>query len=211
MRLDGTEVWDAMTALTPMGHLGAPEDIAAGVAYLASDDADLHHRPSSSTSTAASWLADVWVPAGPPYTALERGENMRHGVLASTVATAAGALALTVVTARWTALHWGATTGEVDETLPGDDVVRDAGLVATRAITIDAPPERVWPWVVQIGQGRGGFYSYDWLENLVGCDIHSADEIVEPWQHVVAGRPRCVCTPRWPSQWRRSTRGARSS
>ncbi|GAA0246458.1 hypothetical protein ACFFQF_05480 [Haladaptatus pallidirubidus] len=45
---------------------------------------------------------------------------------------------------------------------------------ATRAITIDAPVEDLWPWVVQLGQGRGGFYSYDWLENLVGAGIHNA-------------------------------------
>ena len=112
---------------------------------------------------------------------------MRYGVVASTVATAAGAVALALVTARWSGLHWGATTGEVDEVLPGDDVVPGEAFVATRAITIDAVPERVWPWVVQLGQGRGGFYSYDWLENLVGCDIHSADEVVERWQHVAPG------------------------
>ena len=48
---------------------------------------------------------------------------------------------------------------------------------STRAITIGAAPDAVWPWLVQIGHGRAGLYSYDWLENLVGCDLHSADEV----------------------------------
>src|SRR6185312_7157583 len=58
---------------------------------------------------------------------------------------------------------------------------------ATRAIAISAPADQVWPWIAQLGQGRGGFYSYDFLENLVGCDIHSADRIVPEWQDVAVG------------------------
>src|ERR1017187_4231523 len=65
-------------------------------------------------------------------------------------------------------LGWGATAAEVSRSLPGDLPVPQANSTATRAITIQAPPERVWPWIVQIGQGRGGLYSYAWLENLVG-------------------------------------------
>jgi hypothetical protein len=71
--------------------------------------------------------------------------------------------------------------------LPGDDLVEEPGLSATRAITIRASAVEVWPWIAQMGQGRGGLYSYDFLENLVGCDIHSADRIVPEWQHVRAG------------------------
>ena len=56
-------------------------------------------------------------------------------------------------------LRWGATAAERSKSLPGDLLVPQANSSATRAITIDAPPERVWPWIVQIGQGRGGFYS----------------------------------------------------
>ena len=60
--------------------------------------------------------------------------------------------------------------------------------MATRAITVLAPGrKRVWPWIAQIGQGRGGLYSYDFLENLVGCDMHSADHIVAEWQDVKVG------------------------
>jgi hypothetical protein len=60
-------------------------------------------------------------------------------------------------------------------------------LVATRAITVRTSPGRVWPWIAQLGQGRGGFYSYDFLENLAGCDIHSADRIVPEWLDIKIG------------------------
>jgi len=96
-------------------------------------------------------------------------------------------LAVGALLARSRQLRWGATGEEVGAHLPGDDLVPDACLAATRAITIPTPPERVWPWIVQLGQGRGGFYSYDLLENLVGCDIHSAAVIVPGWQHLEVG------------------------
>src|SRR6266581_5299442 len=83
--------------------------------------------------------------------------------------------------------RWGATDDEVNLTLPGDELVSHADLTATRAITIHATATQVWPWIAQLGQGRGGFYSYDFLENLVGCDIHSADRIVLEWQDVRIG------------------------
>jgi len=83
---------------------------------------------------------------------------------------------------RTRALHWGATTAEATMPLPGDDLVPNPDLTATRAVGIDTDPADVWPWVAQLGQGRGGFYSYDALENLVGCDIHSADRIEPRWQ-----------------------------
>jgi hypothetical protein len=50
-------------------------------------------------------------------------------------------------------------------------------------VDIDAAPEQVWPWLAQIGQDRGGFYSYEWLENLAGCEMHNADRIHPDWQH----------------------------
>ncbi len=67
------------------------------------------------------------------------------------------------------------------------ELIANADLTATRAITVRASAEQVWPWLAQLGQGRGGFYSYDFLENLVGCDIHSADRIVPEWQDVGVG------------------------
>ena len=103
-------------------------------------------------------------------------------------------LAVTAVAAyglagrRWQ-LRWGASSREVAARLPGDDLVADPDLVATRAITVRAHPVDVWPWVAQLGQNRGGFYSYDGLENLVGCQIHSSDRIVPAWQDVTVGDP----------------------
>jgi hypothetical protein len=83
--------------------------------------------------------------------------------------------------------RWGATPAEVSATMPGDELVPKPKIISTRAITIDAPPRDVWPWLVQIGQGRGGFYSYDALENLVRCDIHSSDRIIPQLQQLDPG------------------------
>lgn len=99
----------------------------------------------------------------------------------------ATALVAALVYARSRYLRSGATRAEARMPLPGDSLLRHAHLRATRAITIDAPPEAVWPWLLQLGQGRGGFYSYDGLENLVGLDIHSADRVVPEWQHTDVG------------------------
>jgi hypothetical protein len=82
---------------------------------------------------------------------------------------------------------WGADAAEQRAALPGDELVVDPMVTSTRAITIDAPPEAVWPWIVQMGQGRGGFYSYDWLENLFGLGIHNADHVEPAWQHLEVG------------------------
>jgi hypothetical protein len=83
--------------------------------------------------------------------------------------------------------RWGATDAELSAAMPGDELVREPVLGYTRAVTVDAPPEAVWPWLVQIGQGRGGLYSFDGLENLVGCDIHSVDRIIPDLQSLEAG------------------------
>jgi hypothetical protein len=82
---------------------------------------------------------------------------------------------------------WGATPAESGMTLPGEDLLPGGRAVSTRAITIHAPAAAIYPWLLQIGQGRGGFYSYDWLENLFGCDIHSANRILPELQHPQVG------------------------
>jgi hypothetical protein len=74
-------------------------------------------------------------------------------------------------------MKWGAMDEEIKKVWPGDDLCPDAASVATRAITIHAPADKVWPWLVQIGQDRGGFYSYTWLENLFGARIRNADRL----------------------------------
>jgi hypothetical protein len=71
--------------------------------------------------------------------------------------------------------------------LPGDEFLPVANVTATRAITVFRTADDVWPWLAQLGQGRGGFYSYDFLENLAGCDIHSADRINPEWQDIKIG------------------------
>jgi hypothetical protein len=99
----------------------------------------------------------------------------------------AGALAAYVLGVRPWHLRWGATDEEVSERLPGDEMVEHPNVEATHAITINAPVEEVWPWLVQIGQDKGGFYSYSWLENLAGCRLHNADRILPEFQQLKAG------------------------
>jgi len=83
--------------------------------------------------------------------------------------------------------RWGATPEEVAGPLPGDELVPEFRLGYTRAITVAAPTELVWPWLAQMGQGRGGLYSYDGLENLAGCQIHSVEHILPEYQDVQVG------------------------
>jgi hypothetical protein len=87
---------------------------------------------------------------------------------------------------------WGATDTEGHGPLPGDDLVAEPADQVTRGITIEAPRDLVWPWVVQLGADRGGFYSYDWLENAFGLGIHSAEEIVPEWQQRQVGDLVCA-------------------
>jgi hypothetical protein len=84
-------------------------------------------------------------------------------------------------------LTWGARPDEVSMKLPGDELLARVGVVSTRAITIDAPPAAVWPWLVQMGSGRGGVYTYDWIENLFGLQMHSTRRILPQFQDVKAG------------------------
>jgi hypothetical protein len=81
-------------------------------------------------------------------------------------------------------LRWGATDEEVNRPMPGDQVVQKPTFNATRAVTVHARPEHIWPWIVQIGYGRAGWYSYDWIDNL---DRPSAGEIIQELQHIEIG------------------------
>nr|WP_296076095.1 SRPBCC family protein [uncultured Actinoplanes sp.] len=100
--------------------------------------------------------------------------------------TASVAAALSPPARRWY-LSYGATDAEVARALPGDELLPQADLTSTRAVSIDAPPSAVWPWLVQMGSGRGGAYTYDWLENLLGLNMHSAREILPQFQHLAVG------------------------
>jgi hypothetical protein len=85
-------------------------------------------------------------------------------------------------------LNWGATAEEAASRLPGDEVLENADGVSTRAITIDASAESVWPWLAQMGPApRGGAYTYDWIENLLGLEMHSADRVLPDFQHPKVG------------------------
>jgi hypothetical protein len=90
--------------------------------------------------------------------------------------------------------NWGASPDEINSELPGDDLVPEPADGTTLAVGIAAPADRVWRWLVQIGQDRGGMYSYDWLENLIGLRIHSAVQVQDEWQHLAAG-DRVVVVP----------------
>lgn len=85
-------------------------------------------------------------------------------------------------------LNWGASGAEVASRLPGDDLLPDPDGVSTRAIWIDAPVSAVWPWIVQIGPApRAGVYTYDWIENLFGLNMHSTDQVLEEFQNPQIG------------------------
>jgi hypothetical protein len=85
-------------------------------------------------------------------------------------------------------LTWGATAEEASARLPGDELLEDADGVATRAISVQAPRSAVWPWIAQMGpRPRGGAYTYDWVENLLGLDMHSVDRILPEYQRPQVG------------------------
>jgi len=106
----------------------------------------------------------------------------------------------------------GATVAEASGLMPGDDLVPRPRLGYTRAITINAPVEAVWPWLVGIGQGRAGLYSFDGLENLMRCDIHSLDRIAQEHQQLSVGEathlPRSAQPDVAPGRARRICHGA---
>ena len=145
--------------------------------------------------TSGGPLALAAASAVAPVAALRRWPSRLEAPLARRAAWAATGAALVLtplylsVVRPWL-MTWGSTASERARTYPGDDPAGpEPALRITRAVTVDAPPEKVWPWVAQIGQERGGFYSYDWLENLAGCQIHSADRVHPEWQDVRPGDP----------------------
>jgi hypothetical protein len=78
--------------------------------------------------------------------------------------------------------NWGSTRDELQMSLPGDPAQRDTAVEIQHAVTINASPEEVWPWLLQLGQDRAGFYSYDWLERAFGADVHNVRELRPEWQ-----------------------------
>lgn len=110
---------------------------------------------------------------------------------------------------RGTRTTWGATLAEVTATYPGDNFVPQPMWEYTHAVDVAASPDQVWPWLVQIGQGRGGFYSYQGLENLAGCKIRNTTHILPEFGSLCVGDEvnctpgRQVCASRWPNRTHR--------
>ena len=109
----------------------------------------------------------------------------RHRLLLA-VGAALGAVYFARV--RGPILTWGASDAEASARLPGDELLEEADGVATRAIWIDAPAGAVWPWLAQMGPSpRGGVYTYDWIENLLGLHVHSVDRVLPEFQNPQVG------------------------
>ena len=100
---------------------------------------------------------------------------------------AAGAAALYALVLRPRHMTWGATGDEARGPVAGDELLPDADIVSTRVVEIDAPPWAVWPWLVQMGPGRGGAYTYDWIERRLGVDIRNVDRVVPELQDLRVG------------------------
>jgi hypothetical protein len=115
--------------------------------------------------------------------------NIRTAGAVAGAAAFAAAVAWAAYPVLWhkRCLTWGATADEVGGQMPGDDLMPNPDLQTTRAITIEAPPGAIWPWLVQMGSGRGGAYTYDWIENLFALDMHSANEILPQFQDLKVG------------------------
>src|SRR5512138_1291386 len=97
-------------------------------------------------------------------------------------------MTLYLTLARPYQLHWGATGEEIDRAMPGDEINPTPTFLATRAITIRGTPEQIWPWLLQMGYGRAGFYAYDIFENIGSPrGIRSADYIVPEFQQFKVG------------------------
>ena len=111
----------------------------------------------------------------------------RAGLVAGGVAVAASAGLTTYPLWRDWCLTWGAVGDESTRTLPGDDLLENPDLLSTRAISIVAPANAVWPWLAQMGSGRGGVYTYDWVENLFGLHMHSVDVVLPQFQNIQVG------------------------
>lgn len=111
----------------------------------------------------------------------------RAGVTVMSVPIAAAAATLGVVLATGVHRRLGATKAEAFATLPGDDLLPDAEIQNDRARTVPASTEAVWPWIAQLGQDKAGFYSFEFLENLAGCQINGASTIHPEWQDVKPG------------------------
>jgi hypothetical protein len=112
---------------------------------------------------------------------------MGVGIATGCVALAASLVVLSYTRWRHWCLTWGAIGNEAVDKLPGDELLENPDILTTRAVWIDAPASAVWPWLAQMGSGRGGVYTYDWIENLFGLNIHSVDVVLPEFQDIKVG------------------------
>jgi len=113
------------------------------------------------------------------------------------VATAALASLAVLVAARPWHMRWGSTPAELRARLPGDDPLMRPTYQIQHAVTVHAGPDRIWPWLVQLGTDRGGFYSYAWLERRFGFEVNNADRIHPEWQRLAPGDTLFATRPGW--------------
>jgi hypothetical protein len=155
----------------PWGMLGAVLDIGLFIVVIAI------MQPRIDSAIAVSEAVGLSATRHPRWT-----------VLGWTIGTIVLAYGTAAVVARPTMMRWGSTPLERSAVLPGDELLaRDAIYRIDHAITIHAPAHAVWPWLVQLGQDRAGFYSYDWLERAAGDRVRNADHIEPAWQHRAVG------------------------
>jgi hypothetical protein len=152
------------------GMLGVPIDLA--LAFVAFDV--VQPRVETDVQSAERLHA-----SGLPHPAWHR--------MGWTLATIALVYIAAVVVVRPACLRWGTTAAERIASLPGDDAIQYARYRVDHGITIHAPADSVWPWLAQLGQDRGGFYSYATLERLFGDRIHNATRIHPEWQTIAVG------------------------
>jgi hypothetical protein len=118
------------------------------------------------------------------------GHHARAGRRLTIVRGCAAALLILVVAAYLglpSYSAWGTQQEELRAAFPGDEIISHPQFGYTMAVTIQAMPSEIWPWLLQMGQGRGGFYTHEWVENLLGADIHNADRIVPALQQLAIG------------------------
>jgi hypothetical protein len=120
-------------------------------------------------------------------TPARRGRSRSGGWLFRPILGAISGLTYYTLAVRPWLLRWGATAEEASTPLPGDELVHEPAYTTTRAATVRAPAESIWPWLVQLGQARAGFYTYDRIEQIAGAAIRNADRIVPEFQQLAVG------------------------
>lgn len=94
--------------------------------------------------------------------------------------------------------RWGATSDEINATYPGDELIPSSPYSYTRAVTVNAAPEDIYPWLVQMGAEKGGMYTYSWFEtNILRCELINADRVHEEWQGLKVGDKVKMCPGDW--------------